>query len=497
MTEFVDVVIVGAGISGISAAWHLQDRCPDKSYVILERRDNLGGTWDLFKYPGIRSDSDMFTLGFRFKPWTSEKAIADGPDIVDYLKETVAEYGIDQHIRFGQHVKGADWSDADGRWTLNVERDGEQVEISCRYLMACSGYYNYDQGFSPDFAGSEDFEGSIVHPQHWPEDLDYAGKRIVVIGSGATAITLVPALAKTGSGPVTMLQRSPTFVASLPGVDPFTVQTNKRLPAKPAYVLNRWKSILLQFALYKVARRFPDFYRKQLLTMARHRLPEGFDVHKHFNPRYNPWDERVCVAPDGDFFKAIRTGQADVVTDTIERFTKDGIKLASGQQLEADIIIVATGLNLQLFGGAVVSRNGEAIELHDTMAYKGMMLTHMPNMAFTIGYTNASWTLKADLVSEFFCRVINHLDAHGYDTVEPRHPGDSVGPEPLMDFTPGYVLRALDYLPKAGSKSPWQLKQNYLLDSQLIRRGKVDDEALEFSKHRAPVTSSVQSAQPS
>ncbi|GJF09941.1 FAD-containing monooxygenase EthA [Mycolicibacterium cyprinidarum] len=491
MTEFVDVVIVGAGISGISAAWHLQDRCPGKSYAILERRTNLGGTWDLFKYPGIRSDSDMFTLGFRFKPWTSEKAIADGPDIIAYLKETVAENGIDKHIRYGQHVTGADWSDADARWTVSVERDGEQVQISCRYLMACSGYYNYDQAFSPEFVGSEDFEGSIIHPQHWPEDVDYAGKRIVVIGSGATAVTLIPALANSGAGHVTMLQRSPTFIAALPDVDPFTVQTNKRLPEKPAYVLNRWKSILLQSVQYQTARRFPDMFRKQLLTMARRRLPENYDVNKHFNPRYNPWDERVCLAPNGDLFKAIRAGKADVVTDTIDRFTKTGIRLSSGDELEADIIITATGLNLQLFGGAAISRNGKVIELNDTMAYKGTMLTQMPNLAFTIGYTNASWTLKADLVSEYFCRLINYMEANGYDTVEARHPGDSIDPKPLMDFSPGYVLRALDYLPKAGSRAPWRLKQNYLLDLQLIRRGKVDDAALEFSRHRVPAASSV------
>ncbi|KKF01648.1 flavin-containing monooxygenase [Mycolicibacterium obuense] len=491
MTEFVDVVIVGAGISGISAAWHVQDRCPGTSYVILERRAHLGGTWDLFQYPGIRSDSDMFTLGFRFKPWTSNKAIADGPSIMAYLEETVAEFGIDKHIRYGHTVTGADWSDDESRWTVTVERDGELVEISARYLMACSGYYNYDQGYAPEFPGAADFTGRIVHPQHWPADLDYAGKRIVVIGSGATAVTLIPALANSGAGQLTMLQRSPTFIAALPDVDPFTVATNKRLPAKAAYVLNRWKSILAQSAQYQIARRFPDFFRKQLLTMARHRLPEGFDVDKHFNPRYNPWDERVCLAPNGDLFKTIRAGKADIVTDTIERFTETGIALSSGQHLDADIIVTATGLNLQLFGGATISRNGEPLVLNESMAYKGMMLTNMPNMAFTIGYTNASWTLKADLVSEFFCRVINFMSDKGYDTVEPRHPGASVGEAPLMDFTPGYVLRALDYLPKSGSRTPWRLKQNYLLDLQLIRRGKVDDSALEFTKHRAAVRSSV------
>ena len=489
MTEFVDVVIVGAGISGISAAWHLQDRCPDKSYVILERRENLGGTWDLFKYPGIRSDSDMFTLGFRFKPWTSEKAIADGPSIMAYLKETVAEYGIDKHIRNRQNVLSADWSDAEGRWTVRVDRDGEQVEISCAYLMACSGYYDYEQGYSPEFPGSDEFGGTIVHPQHWPEDLDYSGKRVVVIGSGATAVTLIPALADSGAGHVTMLQRSPTYIGALPDVDPFTVRMNKTLPTKAAYVVNRWKSIVFQSAQYQLARRFPNFMRKTLMTMAQRRLPEGYDVDKHFGPSYNPWDERLCLAPNGDLFKTIRSGKADVVTDTIERFTKTGIQLNSGEHIDADIIVTATGLNLQLFGGATISRNGEPIELNDTMAYKGMMLTGMPNMAFTIGYTNASWTLKADLVSEFFCRVINYMDDHGYDTVEPTHPGNSVDERPLMDFTPGYVLRALDYLPKSGSRAPWRLKQNYLLDLQLIRRGKVDDEALAFSRHRAPVTS--------
>lgn len=488
MTEFVDVVIVGAGISGISAAWHLQDRCPDKSYLVLERRENLGGTWDLFKYPGIRSDSDMFTLGFRFKPWTSEKAIADGPSIMAYLKETVTEYGIDKRIRYGHKVLSANWSDDDNNWTLRVERDGQEVEIKCSFLFACSGYYNYDEGYLPEFPGYDDFAGTLVHPQHWPEDLDYQGKKVVVIGSGATAITLIPALANSGAGHVTMLQRSPSYIGTLPAVDPFTVRTNKYLPAKLAFVLNRWKWILFQSTQYRLSRHFPKFMRKTLMSMAERRLPEGFDVQKHFGPRYNPWDERLCLAPNGDLFKTIRDGKADVVTDTIERFTETGIKLASGEELEADIIITATGLNLQLFGGAEISRNGEPIELNSTMAYKGMMLTHMPNMAFTIGYTNASWTLKADLVSEFVCRILNHMDAKGYDTVEPQHPGNSVDERPLMDFTPGYVLRALDYLPKAGDVAPWRLKQNYFLDLRLIRHGKVDDSALKFSKHRAPVT---------
>ncbi|MCI4674207.1 flavin-containing monooxygenase [Candidatus Mycolicibacterium alkanivorans] len=485
MTEHVDVVIVGAGISGISAAWHLQQRCPSKSFVVLERRENLGGTWDLFKYPGIRSDSDMFTLGFRFKPWTDPKAIADGASIMRYLTETVDECGIDKHIRYRHRVLGVDWSSADNRWTVRAEVDGEQEDITCSFLFACTGYYNYDEGYSPEFPGAADFRGTIVHPQHWPENLDYAGKRIVVIGSGATAVTLIPALASSGAGHVTMLQRSPTYISALPAVDPLAARVNKLLPAKPGYVVNRWKSIVFQSAQYRIARRFPDFMRKQLMTMAQRRLPEGYDVQRHFGPNYKVWDERLCLAPNGDLFRAIRKGRADVVTDTIDRFTETGIKLSSGAELAADIIVTATGLNLQLFGGADIRMDGHPLDLTTTMAYKGMMLSGVPNMAFTVGYTNASWTLKADLVSEFVCRVLNFMDSRGYDHVVPKHPDSSIDERPLLDFTPGYVLRALDRLPKAGSRSPWRLKQNYLLDLRLIRHGKVDDEALDFSKSRA------------
>jgi monooxygenase len=481
MTEFVDVVIVGAGISGISAAWHLQDRCPDKSYVILERRENLGGTWDLFKYPGIRSDSDMFTLGFRFKPWTSEKAIADGPSIMNYLKETVAEHGIDKHIRYNQKVVAADWSDVDNRWTVRIETDGHVREVSAEFLVACSGYYNYDEGYTPEFPGRDDFEGTIIHPQHWPEDLDYTGKKIVIIGSGATAVTLIPALANSGAGHVTMLQRSPTYIGALPDVDPFTVRMNKTLPEKPAYVVNRWKSILFQSAQYQLARRFPKFMRKTLMTMAERRLPEGYDVQKHFGPKYNPWDERLCLAPNGDLFRTIKKGKADVVTDTIDTFTKTGIKLASGQELEADIIVTATGLNLQLFGGAEILRNGEAVDLHDTMAYKGMMLTQMPNMAFTIGYTNASWTLKADLVAEYVCRLLEYMQAHGYEQCMPVDDDASIERRPLLDFSAGYVQRSLHLFPKGGSRAPWRLGMSYAQDVVTLRHGRLEDGALRFS----------------
>ncbi|HEU0190340.1 MAG TPA: NAD(P)/FAD-dependent oxidoreductase [Mycobacterium sp.] len=491
MTEHLDVVIVGAGISGISAAWHLQDRCHGKSYAILERRADLGGTWDLFSYPGIRSDSDMFTLGFRFKPWTSARGIADGSSIKAYLHEATAESAIDPHIRYGYRVIGANWSDTDNLWTLTVERASEQEQLTCSFLFCCTGYYNYDEGYSPEFAGSADFQaagGTIIHPQHWPEDLDYAGKRVVVIGSGATAITLIPALADSGVGHVTMLQRSPTYVGMLPAVDPVAARLNKVLPDKAAYVVNRWKAILFQVTQYQLARAFPTYMRKVLMTMAARKLPKGYDVVKHFGPRYRPWDERLCLAPDGDLFRTIREGKADVVTDTIETFTKTGIRLASGSELPADIIVTATGLNLQLFGGAEIKRNGKQVVLKDSMSYKGAMLTGLPNMAFTIGYTNASWTLKADLVSEFVCRLLNHMDAHGFDNVVPGPPAADIEERPLMDFTPGYVLRALDYLPKAGSRTPWRLKQNYLLDIQMIRRGKVADGELHFSKHRAALT---------
>lgn len=487
MTEHLDVVIVGAGISGISTAWHLQDRCPTKSYAILERRENIGGTWDLFKYPGIRSDSDMFTLGFRFKPWTSSRAIADGASIWNYINEAAVENGIDKHIRTGHRVTSVDWSDADNRWTINVEAAGEQKQLTASFLSVCSGYYNYDEGYSPEFPGASDFTGQIVHPQHWPEDLDYAGKKIVVIGSGATAITLIPSLVNDGAGHVTMLQRSPTYIGALPLDDPIAAQANKYLPKNVAHVVNRWKAIAMATGQYQVARRFPKVFKKALRDMATRRLPEGFDYDKHFSPRYNPWDERVCLAPNGDFFKTIKAGKADVVTDTIETFTETGIKLTSGAELQADIIITATGLNMQLFGGATATRNGEPIDLTKSMTYKGLMLSGVPNMAITFGYTNASWTLKADLVSEFICRVLNYMDANGFDRVEPQHPGDSIDEQPFMDFTPGYFRRAMDTLPKSGSEAPWKLKQNYFFDLRLIRHGKVDEKSLHFTKHRAVV----------
>ncbi|HEY1440320.1 MAG TPA: NAD(P)/FAD-dependent oxidoreductase, partial [Mycobacterium sp.] len=448
---------------------------------------DLGGTWDLFKYPGIRSDSDMFTLGFRFNPWRSAKSIADGDSIKAYIKQTAVENRIDRQIRYRHRVVAADWSDADNHWTLTVENDGRQYDITCSFLFACTGYYNYDEGYSPTFAGSEDFDGTIVHPQHWPEDLDYADKKIIVIGSGATAITLIPALVNSGSGHVTMLQRSPTYIGSLPGIDPFAVRANQLLPDRLAHIANRWKAIAFSIFQYQLSRKRPAYMRKTLMTMAQRRLPKGYDVEKHFGPRYNVWDQRLCLAPDGDFFRTIRHGKADVVTDTIDRFTKTGIKLTSGEELQADIIITATGLNMQLLGGVKPSRNGAHLDLTSLMTYKGLMFSGVPNCAITFGYTNASWTLKADLVSEFVCRLLNFMDAKGFDTVEPQHPSDDVDELPFMDFNPGYFQRSMHLLPKSGSRAPWRLKQNYFFDMRTIRRDKIDDEGLSFAKKTAAV----------
>ena len=487
MTEHLDVVIVGAGISGVSAAWHLQDRCPTKSYAILEKRAAMGGTWDLFRYPGIRSDSDMYTLGFRFRPWTERQAIADGAPILKYVKSTAAMYGIDRHIRFNHQVVNADWSNTENRWTLHVENNGTQRTISCSFLFLCSGYYNYEQGYAPEFAGSQDFTGQVIHPQQWPEDLDYADKNVVVIGSGATAVTLVPALANSGAKHVTMLQRSPTYIVSQPERDKMAERLNRWLPENMAYTTTRWKNVARQAVMYGACRKWPRKMRNVLLGYAGRQLPEGYDVETHFGPDYNPWDQRLCLVPNGDLFRAIRHDKAEVVTDTIDRFTANGIRLSSGRELPADIIITATGLNLQLFGGATVTVDGQTVDLTKTMAYKGMMLSGVPNMGYTVGYTNASWTLKADLVSEFVCRLLNYMDDNGFDTVEVEHPGAAVDERPFMEFTPGYVLRSLDQLPKQGSRTPWRLNQNYLRDIWLIRRAKVAGEGLRFAKKPAAI----------
>jgi monooxygenase len=480
--EHVDVLIVGAGISGIGAAYHLGERCPGKSYAILEARDDLGGTWDLFRYPGIRSDSDMHTLGYRFKPWTDEKAIADGDLILDYVRETARENGIERNIRFGHRVVRAEWSTLDARWTIEVERtgSGETLQLTCGYFWSCTGYYRYDEGYTPEFEGRERFAGTVVHPQHWPEDLDYAGKRVVVIGSGATAVTLVPAMAKEAEQ-VTMLQRSPTYVVAMPGEDPIARAVRRVLPLKAAYALIRWKNVLLQMAVYNLSKSRPTFVKRMIRKGNERLLPAGYDIDKHFKPRYNPWDQRMCLVPNGDLFASLRSGEAEIVTDRIETFTEAGIKLESGSELAADVIITATGLNVLFLGGMELVVDGEAVDFSKLMAYKGMMLNGIPNFVFTLGYTNASWTLKADLTSEYVCRLLNHMDAHGYRRCVPEVTDPSVVEEPILDFNSGYVLRALDKLPKQGSKEPWKLRQNYVVDTRAIRRSPIEDGAMQFA----------------
>jgi cation diffusion facilitator CzcD-associated flavoprotein CzcO len=487
--EHLDVLIVGAGLSGIGAAWHLKDRCPGKSYAILEAREDLGGTWDLFRYPGIRSDSDMHTLGYRFKPWGAAKSIADGPSILEYVRETAREHGIERKIRYGHRVLGAEWSSTDSCWTVEVKRSdtGETSRLTCGFLWSCGGYYDYDEGYTPDFPGIDRFSGSVVHPQHWPEDLDYAGKRVVVIGSGATAVTLVPAMAKKAAH-VTMLQRSPTYIASLPAEDRIASRLRRYLPERAAYALVRWKNVLIQALFYQLSRRRPERVKRWIRRGVQSSLPPGYDVDKHFKPRYNPWDQRMCLVPDGDLFRAISRGDASVVTERIASFTEDGIELESGEELEAEVIVTATGLNLQFLAGMRLAVDGEEVDVPSKVAYKGMMLSGVPNMAFTVGYTNASWTLKADLTSEYVCRLLNHMDEHGYKHCAPEV-DPSVVEQPLLTFTSGYVLRSLDRFPKQGSREPWRLRQNYVLDIRTIRRGPIDDGAMRFSAGAAQAQS--------
>jgi cation diffusion facilitator CzcD-associated flavoprotein CzcO len=480
--EHLDVLIVGAGLSGIGAAHHLQEAFPGKSYAIFEAREDLGGTWDLFRYPGIRSDSDMHTLGYRFRPWIEDKAIADGASILKYVRETAQDAGIEQRIRFHHRAVRAEWSSEEARWTVEAERSdgGEPVQVTCNYLWVCSGYFRYDEGFTPEFDGTNRFSGQVVHPQHWPEDLDYAGKRVVVVGSGATAVTLVPAMAEQAAH-VTMLQRSPTYIASLPAEDPIAAALRKVLPKRAVYAIVRWKNVLLQMFVYQLSRRRPQAVKKMIRRGVEHALPVDYDIDRHFTPRYNPWDQRMCLVPDGDLFSAIRDGSATVVTDTIDSFTEGGIKLSSGEELEADVIVTATGLNLLFLGGMELVVDGREVDIPRTMTYKGMMLSGVPNCAFTVGYTNASWTLKADLTSEYVCRLLAHMDAHGYRVSVPKITDPTVIEQPLLDFTSGYVQRSLDKFPKQGSKEPWRLRQNYVLDVQTIRRGPIDDGAMQFS----------------
>jgi cation diffusion facilitator CzcD-associated flavoprotein CzcO len=494
--EHLDVLIVGAGLSGIGAAHHLQEAFPARSYAILEARETIGGTWDLFRYPGIRSDSDMHTLGYRFRPWTRSKSITDGESILDYVRQTALDGGIDRRVRFGHRVVRAEWSSEESRWTVDAERDGGQpVRLTCSYLWVCSGYYRYDEGFTPKFEGVERFEGEVVHPQHWPADLEYEGKRVVVIGSGATAVTLVPAMAEKAAH-VTMLQRSPTYIASLPAEDPIAGKLRRVLPDRAVYAIVRWKNVLLQTAFYQLSRRRPEVVKRMIRRGVEKALPAGYDVEKHFTPRYDPWDQRMCLVPDGDLFAAIRDGDASVVTDTIERFTERGIGLDSGEELEADVIVTATGLNLLFLGGIELAVDGEVVDVPRTMTYKGMMLSGVPNCAFTVGYTNASWTLKADLISEYVCRLLAHMDAHGYAKSVPEITDPTVEELPLLDFTSGYVLRSLDSFPRQGSREPWKLRQNYVIDMRAIRRGPIDDGEMRFERPLAPVERPLQEVAP-
>ena len=483
-TETFDVLIVGAGLSGIGAAVHLQRRCRSKSYAILEARDAIGGTWDLFRFPGVRSDSDMYTLGYSFRPWTNANAIAQGASIRDYITDTAREAGVDAHIRFGRKVTTASWCSESAQWAIEARRAGAQrpERFFCRFLYVCSGYYSYESPYLPKFPNEPSYRGTIIHPQFWPDRLDYTGKRVIVVGSGATAVTLVPEMAKNAAH-VTMLQRSPSYVFNLPTVDAIANRLRRWLPARLAYPLVRMKNILVGAAFFQLARRRPGLAKKRLVGLVRGRLPPGFDVARHFTPRYNPWDQRVCVVTDGDLFKAIGSGAVSVITDEIDAFTVDGIRLKSGTEVRADIVVLATGLKLNLLGDINFTVDGVRVEVAGSMAYKGAMLSGVPNLAYTFGYTNASWTLKAELTATYVCRLIRHMDSHGYAIAIPRR-DPAVVEESFLGFTSGYVVRALDLLPKQGSRRPWKVYQNYFLDALTLRFGRIDDGVLEFGGSR-------------
>jgi cation diffusion facilitator CzcD-associated flavoprotein CzcO len=479
--ELLDVLVIGAGLSGIGAGYHLQTKSPSRTYAILESRDAIGGTWDLFRYPGIRSDSDMHTLGFSFKPWKGAKAIADGPSILEYIRDTAREYGIDRKIRFGHRVISASWSSETSTWTVDVKKTatGEVVQLTCRFLLMCSGYYDYQAGYTPEFPGTERFGGRIVHPQKWTDDVEYAGKRVVVIGSGATAVTLVPELAKKAAH-VTMLQRSPTYILSLPAVDVIAKLLERALPSDVAYGVTRWKNVALGMAMFNLSRRFPERVKKLMIGGVRKSLGPDADVETHFTPSYDPWDQRLCLVPDGDLFEAVKTGRAEVVTDRIKTFDEAGLVLESGKKLAADLVVTATGLELLLLGDVKLTVDGAAIDVGKTLNYRGSMLSNGPNLAIALGYTNASWTLKADLVCEFVCRLLNHMEKRGQKKCIAR-PEHGMPEEPLLDFSSGYVQRAISRLPKQGPKAPWRLYQNYLIDLLGFRYGKVEDGVIELS----------------
>ena len=481
VNEYLDVLIIGAGLSGIGAACHLTNNCPTKSFAILEGRERMGGTWDLFQYPGIRSDSDMYTLGYNFKPWTNPKAIADGPSILSYIKETAKENHIDEHIRYQQTVKSANWSNKDALWTVTIEDSstGKKKTISCNFFLSCAGYYSYKSGYQPDFEGKGDFEGDIIHPQNWPQKFDYSGKKVVVIGSGATAVTIVPAMTDKAKH-VTMLQRSPTYMMSLPAKDESINKLRKYLPDNLVYRIARTRNVALSLGTYQVSRRFPEKTKEFLLAQVEKQLGSSSDM-KHFTPTYNPWDERLCAVTNGDLFKAIRKNKASVVTDHIDKFTKKGILLKSGELLEADIIITATGLNVQMLGGIELSVDNKKFNITEKMLYKGILIEGLPNLGLVFGYTNASWTLKADLVSEYVCRLMNQMDRKGMRQCTAINADKKVHHTPFLDMQSGYIQRALDKVPQQGSHLPWKLYQNYAFDMAMLRLGKMNDGIIQYS----------------
>jgi cation diffusion facilitator CzcD-associated flavoprotein CzcO len=488
-SEHLDVLVVGAGLSGICAGHYLQTETPWASYAIFEARDAIGGTWDLFRYPGVRSDSDMFTLGYPFRPWGSAKMIVDGEAIRHYIEDTAAEEGIDTHIRFQHRIVSAEWSTDDARWHVTAERTdtGETLQLTCGFLFSCSGYYRYDHGYQPDFPGADRFRGDLVHPQHWPEDLEVTGKKVVVIGSGATAVTLVPSLADRGAD-VTMLQRSPTYIASVPLENPVVGAVQRLLPDKVAGSAVRWAHALGAQALYQVSQRYPEPVKRLLRFGVRMQLPRGYDIDTHFNPTYNPWDERMCAVPGGDLFKAVKSGQATVVTDHIDTFTERGIRLRSGQELSADIVVSATGLELLFLGGIELSVDGDPVELKDRLTYKGMMLEGVPNLALSIGYTNASWTLRCDLTCQYVTRLLNRLRDSGLRQCTPVNDDPDVGPEPLLNLRSGYIQRAQGKMPQQGSRPPWRVYQSYLQDYRATRRADVDDGVMRFTNPATATT---------
>jgi monooxygenase len=480
--EHVDVLIIGAGISGVNAGCRLQAHCPDKTFAILEARDAIGGTWDLFRFPGIRSDSDMFTLCYPFRPWRGAQAIVDGPEILDYVRETAREHGIDERIRFHQRVVAAQWSSSDACWTVDVQRrdTGEKFTMTAGFLFSCTGYYRYEEGHTPAFDGVERFDGEVVHPQFWSDEIDHAGKRVVVIGSGATAVTLVPALAQRAAH-VTMLQRSPSYILSMPAVDPIAGLLARLLPAQPAYSLVRWKNVGLMVGIYGLSRRRPATMKRLLRGLIARQLPAGYDVDRHFNPRYEPWDQRMCLVPDGDLFEAISDGRVSVITDQIESFTETGLALASGSEIDADMIVTATGLKMVPFGGISLTVDGDDVALPSALVYRGMLITDVPNMAFAFGYVNQSWTLGADLACQQVCRLLTHMDRHGYTHCTPRRPEHVTASLPFAELNSGYILRSMDQFPRQASGAPWRRHQNYMLDWRQSRRIPVDDTALEYS----------------